>query len=56
MIEAFKAERIEKDAEIAKLNARANNAEAESAQLRAESAAIKAAFCSKFPEIPLCSH
>ena len=61
MIEAFKAERIEKDAKIAKLTARANHAEeesvqlkAESAQLKAESAALKTAFCSKFPDLPLC--
>jgi hypothetical protein len=40
MIEAFKAERIEKAAEIT--------------QLKAESTALKAALCSKFPDLPLC--
>ena len=39
---------IDKDAEITTLRARADKAEVESAQL-------KAALCSKFPDLPLCT-
>ncbi len=37
------------------LRERADKAEAESARLKAESASLKDALCSKFADLPLCT-
>jgi hypothetical protein len=49
IIEALKAEKASKDAEISQLKA-------ESAQLKAESALLKASLCGKFADLPVCSN
>ena len=68
IIEALKAEKANKDAEVAQLKAESAQLKAESAQLKAESAQLKAradqadaesaqlraALCNKFPDLPVC--
>ncbi len=62
IIEALKAEKSSKDAEIsqlkaesAQLKAESSQLKAESSQLKAESARLKASLCGKFPDLPVCS-
>ena len=62
-VNAVKELAAEKDAEIAQLKAQAAQLKAQAAGLQvradkaeAETAAIKRAFCAKFPDLNLCSH
>jgi hypothetical protein len=58
LIEAFKHEHTisqRLNAESKQLKAESEQLKAESEQLKAESEQLKTAFCSKFPEMPLCS-
>jgi hypothetical protein len=63
IIEALKAEKSSKDAEISQLKAESAQLKAESAQLKiradhadAESARLKASLCGKFPDLPVCAN
>ena len=54
VIEALKAEKISKDAEIARLKAESAQLKARADRAEVESAQLKAALCHKFPDLPVC--
>ena len=53
VIEALKAEKISKDAEIARLKAESAQLKARADRAEVESAQLKAALCHKFPDLPV---
>jgi hypothetical protein len=54
VIEALKAEKVSKDAEIGRLKAEAAQLKARADRAEVESAQLKAALCHKFPDLPVC--
>ena len=54
IIEALKAEKANKDAEVAQLKAESAQLKARADQADAESAQLRAALCNKFPDLPVC--